>query len=221
MVALDLLFTQKTMSENPTQSRSEPTAPVTLSGPARKLLFASAHSIVDFSNGAAVASLDVLRALAMTGFQCQAFCASRLDFHEDTSLEKIIVHSGEPLRVRPSVCASGHARLLHTRRGPVPITIVRLQSSLQNPEQADEARVALDFFGTFLQESRPDVLLTYGGDPITQGMIALARARGIAVVFAIHNFAYTGLSSFRGVDYCIAPSEFACRYYREPKRGRS
>ena len=209
------------MSELSREPSSESEASVVRSHSSRRVLFASAHSIVDFSNGAAVASLDVLRALATAGLACQAFCASRLDFHEDTSLEKIIVGAGEPLRVRPSVCPSGHARLLHTRRGPVPITIVRLQSSRQNPEQVDEVRTALDFFGTFLQESRPDVLLTYGGDPITQGMIALARARGIAVVFAIHNFAYTGLSSFRGVDYCIAPSEFACRYYREPKRGRS
>ena len=38
---------------------------------------------------------------------------------------------------------------------------------------------------------RPDVMLTYGGDPITHGMIALARRRGIPVVFAIHNFGYT------------------------------
>jgi hypothetical protein len=169
--------------------------------PSLRVLFASAHSIVDFSNGAAVASLDVLRALASAGFQCQAFCTSRLDFHEDTSLEKIIVGSGEPLRVRPSVCPSGHARLLHTRRGPVPITIVRLQSSLQNPEQVDEVRVALDFFGTVLDSFRPDVLLTYGGDPISQGMIALARARGIAVVFALHNFRCTS-GGKRGLCFC-------------------
>ncbi|MGC8643344.1 MAG: glycosyltransferase family 4 protein [Isosphaeraceae bacterium] len=203
------------MSKSSREPYSESEAFAFQSHPSRRVLFASAHSIVDFSNGAAVASLDVLRALASAGFACQAFCASRLDFHEDTSLEKIIVGSGEPLKVRPSVCPSGHARLLCTRRGPVPITIVRLQSSRQNPEQIDEARVALDFFATFLQDVRPDVLLTYGGDPITQGMIALARAHGTAVVFALHNFAYTGLAAFRGVDYCIAPSEFACRYYRE------
>ena len=34
-------------------------------------------------------------------------------------------------------------------------------------------------------------MLTYGGDPITLGMIAEARRRTIPVVFALHNFAYT------------------------------
>ena len=67
--------------------------------PTRRVLFASAHSIVDFSNGAAVASLDVLRALAAAGFECHAFCTSRLDFHEDVLLEKLIVQPGEPLKI--------------------------------------------------------------------------------------------------------------------------
>ena len=58
-------------------------------------------------------------------------------------------------------------------------------------------------------------MLTYGGDPITQGMIALARRRGVPVVFAIHNFAYTEPWAFPDVDYCLVASEFACRYYRD------
>jgi hypothetical protein len=44
----------------------------------RKVLFASAHSIVDFSNGASVATLDVLQGLAMSGFDAQAFCTPKL-----------------------------------------------------------------------------------------------------------------------------------------------
>ena len=31
----------------------------------------------------------------------------------------------------------------------------------------------------------------------------MAKGRGIPVVFAIHNFAYTGLAAFADVDYCI------------------
>jgi glycosyltransferase involved in cell wall biosynthesis len=55
----------------------------------------------------------------------------------------------------------------------------------------------------------------YGGDPVTQGMIALARDRGIPVVFAIHNFAYTDRGPFRDVDLCLVPSAFALRFYRD------
>ena len=51
--------------------------------------------------------------------------------------------------------------------------------------------MVLEFFRKFLDVYRPDVMLTYGGDPITLGMIAQARSRRIPVVFALHNFAYT------------------------------
>ena len=38
-------------------------------------------------------------------------------------------------------------------------------------------------------------------------MIALARRRGIPVVFAIPNFKYTHAQHFSNVDRCIVPSE--------------
>ena len=203
------------MSQPPPQTCTASNVSAIPSGSARKILFASAHSIVDFSNGAAVATLDVLRGLGMAGFQCKAFCTSRLDFHDEVCLEKILAEAGEPHQVRASSCGSGQARLIYTRRYQVPITIVRLESTRKSEQPVEEVRTVLDFFRTYLEVYWPDVMLTYGGDPITQGMIALARRRGVPVVFAIHNFAYTGLAAFGGVDYCVAPSEFACRYYRD------
>jgi glycosyltransferase involved in cell wall biosynthesis len=73
----------------------------------------------------------------------------------------------------------------------------------------------LRLFQKFLDVYRPDVMLTYGGDPITQGMIAAAGRAGIPVVFAIHNFGYTDLRHFSGVDLCIVASEFSGRHYRD------
>ena len=66
---------------------------------------------------------------------------------------------------------------------------------------------------SFLEHSQPDVILTYGGDPVSLLVIELAKKRGIPVVFALHNFSYTHSEVFRGVDYVIVPSEFARRYY--------
>ena len=73
----------------------------------------------------------------------------------------------------------------------------------------------MQFFSKFLEVYRPDVMLTYGGDPITKGMIALAKHRHIPVVFAFHNFAYRHAGHFSQVDHCIVPSEFAARHYRD------
>ncbi len=180
----------------------------------KRVLFASAHSIIDFSNGASVATLDVLHGLAASGFVCQAFCTSKLDFQQEVSLEEIVEDLHERYQVRNSTCGRERARLLYTKRDRIAITVIRLESTRHTRQRPEESHAVLQFFEKFLDAFEPDVLVTYGGDPTTQGMISLARARRVPVVFLIHNFGYTTLQSFLNVDYCLVASEFAREKYR-------
>ena len=123
--------------------------------PLTRTLFASAHSIVDFSNGASVATLDVLQGLATAGFECQAFCTSRLDFQQEVCLEQIVGDLREPYQVRPSICAGERARLLFTRRHRIPITVVKLESSRHTRQSPEEVRNVLGFFEKFLDTYVP------------------------------------------------------------------
>ena len=111
--------------------------------------------------------------------------------------------------------APSERRVLYTQRGPVPITVVNLDSSPQVGLRPDDVRTVLGFFRSFLELNQPDVMLTYGGDPITIGMIDMARRRGIPIVFAIHNLQYFDPRPFANVDFCIVPSQFTQRYYRD------
>ncbi len=181
----------------------------------RKVVFASAHSLVDFSNGASVATLDVLRGLAASGFECGAFTTSRLDLAGAVPFEEALARWSGTQVSRTGTDGPEEVRVFRTQRGPVPITIVRLEPGRNDGPRPEEVSAVLALFRAYLEAERPDVMLTYGGDPISQGMIALARSRGVAVVFAIHNFAYTDRGPFRHVDQCILPSEFAMRYYRD------
>ena len=83
----------------------------------------------------------------------------------------------EPYQLRPSVCGADHARMLYTRRHDVPITFIRQESTRHVRQSPDEIRTVMHFFAKFLDVYRPDVMLTYGGDPITQGMMAVAKHR--------------------------------------------
>jgi hypothetical protein len=176
--------------------------------PVKRLMFASAHSIVDFSNGASVATLDMLEGLTTAGFECQAFCTAKLDFQTEVCLENIVDSLHEPRQDRPSVCGPEHANIFYTRLQHVPITISQLDSTRHVPQRLEEVHTVLGFFRKFLDTYRPDSMLTYGGDPITAGMIAEAKQRGIPVVFALHNFAYTSSRFFADVDYCLSASAF-------------
>jgi glycosyltransferase involved in cell wall biosynthesis len=180
----------------------------------RRILFASAHSILDYSNGASVATLDVLQALATLGLECEAFCTTKLDLNVEVYFEKIVGDLHEPLQVRPSTCGANRAVVLYTRRRQVPITFIRLESTRHKPQNPEEIGTVLQFFQRFLETYRPDVLLTYGGDAVTQGMIGHARRRGIPVVFALHNFAYNDGQFFSQVDHCVVASQFVRQHYR-------
>jgi Glycosyltransferase Family 4 len=178
-------------------------------------VFASAHSIVDFSNGASVATLDVLHGLCGSGFECRAFCTPKLDLQMGARLEHVLDDATELYQILPAACGTERARILYTQRGPIPITVVNLDSSPQVGLRPADVHTVLGFFRSFLALNQPDVMLTYGGDPITNGMIDMARRRGIPIVFAIHNLQYFDPRPFANVDFCIVPSQFTQRYYRD------
>jgi glycosyltransferase involved in cell wall biosynthesis len=181
----------------------------------RKILFASAHSIVDFSNGASVATLDVLHGLCASGFECRAFCTPKLDLPNGFRLEKVLDGSGEIYDVLPAACGAERTQILYTQRGHIPITVVNFDPTTQAGLRPADVPTVLGFFRSFLEIEQPDVMLTYGGDPITNALIDMARRRGIPVVFAIHNLQYFDPRPFAKVDYCIVPAQFTQRYYRE------
>jgi glycosyltransferase involved in cell wall biosynthesis len=180
-----------------------------------KILFASAHSIVDFSNGASVATLDVLQGLTSLGFESQAFCTLKLDLPHEAFFEEIIATLREPYQLRSSACGPYRAEILYTRRRDVPVTVVRLDSTRHGRQRPEEVGTVLEFFGKYLDALSPDAMLTYGGDPVSTGMIDRARHRGIPVVFAIHNLNYHRAPPLTDVDHRIVASEFARRHYRD------
>jgi hypothetical protein len=68
--------------------------------PIRKIAFVSPHCILDFTNGAATATLDGLRVLAEQGFECQAFCRTRLDDVQEGLLQESLFRRGVRYEVR-------------------------------------------------------------------------------------------------------------------------
>src|SRR5262249_38998593 len=65
-----------------------------------------------------------------------------------------------------------------------------------------------------LDRFRPDVLLTYGGHRLAGEIMGRARRRGMAVVFALHNFCYHDAGFVRPAQALLVPSEFAADHYR-------
>jgi glycosyltransferase involved in cell wall biosynthesis len=77
-----------------------------------------------------------------------------------------------------------------------------------------EGGLFLDLTGQVLNRFRPQVLLTYGGHPVSLQLMRRARTTGIAVVFHLHNFSYNDRRGFNDVSTVIFPSEYSRRHFQ-------
>jgi glycosyltransferase involved in cell wall biosynthesis len=178
-----------------------------------RLLFGSWHSLLDPSSGAAQATFDLLRLLAGRGWDCRAFCGPARDAADAPLRESLAAQGLDVSDARPADADLSFS-VLHVRPGGVPTTLFAPKDEgAPGPPDGEAAAAFLALFGRLLERRRPDVLLTYGGYRLAREMIALAARAEVAVVFALHNFAYTDATLFDRVKAVLVPSEFARRHY--------
>ncbi|MFO0929425.1 MAG: glycosyltransferase [Gemmataceae bacterium] len=181
-----------------------------------RLLFASYHSYLDPSSGAALATRDLLELLAARGWACAACTAAVTDFDHDVPPEGLLAEHGLAADVRRSTDPSAPFTLYHFVQAGVPVTLFRPHADVPRREPAPaDGQAFLAVIAGVLDRFRPDLVLTYGGQPVAAALRRLARARGARVVFHLHNEAYTHPAAFADVDAVLVPSEWGRRYYRD------
>jgi glycosyltransferase involved in cell wall biosynthesis len=183
---------------------------------AHRLLFASTHCYLDPSSVAALATRELLELLSARGWDCRALSCGVLDYQENTPLENVLAAIERPTsRSAAALSLGGAAEVLDFELDGVRVTL--LSTAFSRAERAPTARegaIFLDLADQVLDRFRPEVLLTYGGHPAGLEFLRRARARGIAVVFHLHNFGYGDRRGFADVSGAIFPSEYSRRHYR-------
>ena len=183
--------------------------------PDTKIAFVSPHCLLDFTNGAATATLDALSLLASQRFECQAFCSTHIDAWEEVLVEEILAQRGVPYQVRNAQIGQFQGRMIFTSFGPVRVTLFNSASTRGGWINDEEVAAFLTACELFLSRNRPDVVLTYGGDAVAIAVQKLVKHYAIAIVFGLHNFSYHNVSPFRLVDRIFVPTEYAQRHYRD------
>jgi glycosyltransferase involved in cell wall biosynthesis len=181
----------------------------------RKIAFVSPHCPVDFTNGAATATLDALVFLQALGFHCEAFCNSRLDSWEEILVEEVLAKRGLRYTVRDSQIGAFRGRIIFTSYGKLPVTLFSSASTRGRWLNREEIAAFLSGCNIFLKKNRPDLVWTYGGDPVSRLLHRVVRALRIPLLFELHNFSYSDPSLFAPTDRVIVPTEFARQFYRE------
>ena len=182
----------------------------------RRLLFASIHSYLDPSSGASLGTREVLEQLAARGWDCRALACGLLDYAQETDLDCVLATLERPaVRVGAALSRGGEAEVFDLELEGVRVTLLPTSSSRsERAPSPREAGIFLDLADQVLERFRPEILLTYGGHPVSLELMRRARAKGIAVVFHLHNFGYNDRRDFVDVSALIFPSEYSRRYYR-------
>jgi glycosyltransferase involved in cell wall biosynthesis len=181
-----------------------------------RLLFASIHSYLDPSSGAALCTRELLEILATREWDCRAFTCGLLDYAHETPLEDVLASMDRSVpRVTAALSRGGHAEVFDLAVGGVRVTLLPTAYSRADKSPSPrEAGIFLDLADQVLERFRPEILLTYGGHPASLELMRRARSRGIAVVFHLHNFGYTDKRGLADVSAFIFPSEYSRRHYR-------
>jgi len=189
----------------------------------RRVLLTTHSCYLDDSNGAAVASRALMQTLERRGFAVEVLSGTMLDLAQDVDLAAWLGVRGFSFQsyggTSWSVDASGirpeqprHYRL--NARG-VPVTLHHGATTRPHAPDSVERAEFLHLFEAVLDRFRPDVLINYGGDLLAHEIRSRARARGVSIVFPLHNFHYSIIDTFLTVDAVIVPSQFAADYYRK------
>jgi glycosyltransferase involved in cell wall biosynthesis len=182
---------------------------------AHRLLFASIHSFLDPSSGAALATRELLELLAARGWDCRALTCGILDYQNETPLEDVLAAIERPTpRSTASLSRGGQAEVFDVELNGVRVTLMpTAHSRAERAPNPREGAVFVDLATQVLERFRPEILLTYGGHPVCREVMIRARAKGTKVVFHLHNFGYNDRRGFEDVDAIIFPSEYSRRYY--------
>lgn len=187
-----------------------------------RILYFNRAFCLDQTNGATVASLALLRALARRGFSVSVFSGTTVDAGPDLEIASLLesLHISaesfelDPIEVDSPLPPPRRVSVLRFSDRGVSVTLPHRRLRMHDDPDPEADEVLLELAKQYLKKTHFDILLTYGGDGLTLEVLDIARQREVATAFTLHNFLYRDPRPMLSADAIIVPSHFAERYYR-------
>ena len=188
----------------------------------KKLLFACYHFYLDPSNGASITAREMLLALAKRGWEVTTFCGCGLDFQKPEAVRQFLAdrripivrqfdntarEQGNPQPALPFSLAFFHDGLLKS-------SVFLPVENLHIPSQ-EAGTVFLDLLREQILQTKPHILVTYGGYWLSGHLLQISRDAGLKNVMLLQNLEYKDASYFKDFDLILVPSQFASDHYNE------
>lgn len=179
-----------------------------------RVLLALPQSPMDPASGAARTLRSIAEILASSGFAVRALATSASEGADPPELATTLAALAVPHPLASRSCGRAAAQWRFTYRevrytmlDAGPVSVRRWQASRQQQAHFD------DLFGAALDEFRPHVLLTYGGQPDDLRRYRRARRAGCQLAFALFNTGYLGADFLRAADLVVTPSTYLAQRY--------
>ena len=191
-----------------------------------RILLAIHNAYTDSTSGAAQSMRILMQWLAEAGHDVRVLGTARFDARPPADLmQHLAEHGVSPRRSPPSKVflrsvkrianlGPGRPTLDFTLNG-VSVRMLLTKAPRNTPADRFEADQFLFLLDQILSESRPDLLVSYGGHPVVQEAMRRARAAGARIVFTLRNRGYEDRRYFDHVDHVFTTSPYLTDVYRQ------
>jgi len=155
-----------------------------------------------------------MESLARSGVAVEVLSGAMLDLDREVDPADWLAGRGWTIERHAKDELSGLPACLRLVARGVPVIIHEGPTSRLHDPDDDERSEFLHLYAHVMGRFRPREVVAYGGNRLANEVRAHAKARGVTMVFPLHNFRYTNPAPFADVDALIAPSQFMADYYR-------
>ena len=179
---------------------------------ALKVAFLSPFILHDAASGAAQSIRTMLEQLAARGASCHALTACCFDVPPGPRLAQVL--EGQGLRLTGMIKELGMPVWQGRIKG-VDYNAINFANQTRHQFSPPEEITYRDMARIWLEQHRPDVVITFGGLLLDIEIQRCARAAGALLVFYLANPSYSRPETFSRVDLIITNSEATVAHYRK------
>lgn len=172
---------------------------------ANKILWYSIPALHDNTNGAAIHSKIMLETLVAHGMEVKVLNALVGDDVRGLEIFN---------RIAANVGDSKERKFLQFTDKGVEYFVAKTQGHTEPTMQVKDQSLMFDLFQQLLEKFQPDVVMGYSGDIFSTVVRMEAQARGIPVVYVLHN-SYHRDFAFNACNLVVAPSQACAQSYLE------
>lgn len=182
-------------------------SPATATMTDKRIVFFAPMCLLDNTSGAALSARTYLEVLARAGFSCSSFTAALFDPNREMDRGGVL----GAVSKKPEALGK---RLIIEREG-VSHSVFLTQYSQSKNMLPKEQRMFEAAWIKWLEQNRPNIVMTFGGSPYTTKLQGHARNRGIQIVHYLGNAEYQSDKFYHPKDIVICPSRFLRDHYKQ------